>query len=165
MRFGIQGYPTLKYFPKGSTDPTPYEAGRSEAAFVKFLNEKAGTNRAVGGGLNELAGRIEAFDNEILQLVRGDADSLKAVSEKIEELAKNVTGKYAPYYIKALVKLASNEAYVEREYKRLEGILKRGGLASTKADELRSKANILSRFFVEKTEKSETEKVDAKDEL
>jgi hypothetical protein len=30
-----------------------YEGGRSEADFVNFLNEKCGTQRAVGGGLTD----------------------------------------------------------------------------------------------------------------
>ena len=31
----------------------PYEGGRSEEAFVAYLNEQCGTHRAVGGGLND----------------------------------------------------------------------------------------------------------------
>lgn len=30
-----------------------YDGGRSEADFVSFLNDKCGTHRAVGGGLND----------------------------------------------------------------------------------------------------------------
>ncbi len=34
-------------------EPEEYDGERSEEAFVKFLNEKCGTQRAVGGGLND----------------------------------------------------------------------------------------------------------------
>jgi protein disulfide-isomerase A6 len=53
--YEISGYPTIKFFPAGSKDKKPldYEGGRDEAGFVKFLNEKCGTQRAVGGGLND----------------------------------------------------------------------------------------------------------------
>ena len=52
-KYGIDSYPTIKFFGKGE-DKTPvdYKGSRSEDALVQFLNEKCGTHRAVGGGLN-----------------------------------------------------------------------------------------------------------------
>lgn len=41
-RFGIQGFPTLKFFPAGSTEPEDYEGGRTAADLVRYMNEKAG---------------------------------------------------------------------------------------------------------------------------
>jgi hypothetical protein len=52
-KYEIQGFPTLKFFPKGQSEPIEYEGGRSEEDLVKFLNEKCGAQRKVGGGLNE----------------------------------------------------------------------------------------------------------------
>ena len=51
-RYGVTGYPTLKFFPKGSSAKTPsdYEAGRDEESLMAFLNEKCGTKRVAGGG-------------------------------------------------------------------------------------------------------------------
>ena len=53
-KYGVKGFPTIKFFPKGE-DKTPidYDKGRSEEDLVKYLNEKCGTERQVGGGLNE----------------------------------------------------------------------------------------------------------------
>lgn len=72
-KIGIESFPTIKFYPKGS-DKTPivrtvlqyiiatpsyhtvlqdYEEGRDEVDLVKFLNNKCGTHRAVGGGLND----------------------------------------------------------------------------------------------------------------
>lgn len=56
-RYQVRSYPTIRFFPRGEGEVKEgilYEGGRSEADFVKFLNEKCGTHRAVGGGLNEL---------------------------------------------------------------------------------------------------------------
>lgn len=53
LKYGIQSFPTIKFFPKGSSEPGDYTGERTEQAFVDFLNEKCGTQRAVGGGLNE----------------------------------------------------------------------------------------------------------------
>jgi len=43
-RFGVQGFPTLKYFPKGSTTPEDYDGGRSAQDIIDFVNRKAGSN-------------------------------------------------------------------------------------------------------------------------
>merc|ERR1740131_364853 len=46
-RFGVTGYPTLKFFPEGSTDPDDYEGGRTADDVVSFINGKAGTSAKV----------------------------------------------------------------------------------------------------------------------
>ena len=53
-KYEISGYPTLKFFSKDNKDkPLDYEGGRTEEDIVSFLNEKCGTQRAVGGWLND----------------------------------------------------------------------------------------------------------------
>lgn len=52
QKYGVSSFPTIKFYPKGG-EPIAYEGGRQEADFVEFLNEKCGTHRAVGGGLND----------------------------------------------------------------------------------------------------------------
>ena len=52
-RYGIGSFPTIKFFPKDNKEGEAYTGGRTEADFVNFLNERCGTQRAVGGGLNE----------------------------------------------------------------------------------------------------------------
>eukprot|EP00003_Mantamonas_plastica_P000210 TRINITY_DN101_c0_g1_i3.p1 TRINITY_DN101_c0_g1~~TRINITY_DN101_c0_g1_i3.p1 ORF type:complete len:323 (+),score=103.19 TRINITY_DN101_c0_g1_i3:40-1008(+) len=42
-RFGVSGFPTLKWFPKGSKDPKDYTGGRSADELVKWVNAEAGT--------------------------------------------------------------------------------------------------------------------------
>ncbi|KAG8969234.1 hypothetical protein FRC03_003759 [Tulasnella sp. 419] len=69
-QYEVSSYPTLKFFPKGTDEKTPvdYTGGRGEADFVKFLNEKCGTHRAVGGGLNEFVSelvRIGLYPSEV----------------------------------------------------------------------------------------------------
>ena len=41
-RFGVKGFPTLKWFPKGSTTPEDYSGGRGLDDFTKFISEKTG---------------------------------------------------------------------------------------------------------------------------
>lgn len=42
-RFEVKGYPTLKWFPKGSTTPEDYSGGRTAEDIVGFLNSKTGS--------------------------------------------------------------------------------------------------------------------------
>ncbi|KAL9975850.1 hypothetical protein ACROYT_G013059 [Oculina patagonica] len=41
-RFGVRGFPTLKYFPKGSTSPEDYSGGREINDLVSFIEGKTG---------------------------------------------------------------------------------------------------------------------------
>lgn len=45
-----------------------------------------------------------------------------------------------------LEKLAKSRGYAEKELARLEGLIKKGGLAEEKLDDLVSRSNILRRF-------------------
>lgn len=47
QRFGVQGFPTLKFFKKGSTDPIPYDGGRDAAGLTRWMNENTGLNKKV----------------------------------------------------------------------------------------------------------------------
>lgn len=51
-------------------------------------------------------------------------------------------------------KVSANEGYVDKEIGRLEGMLKKGGLAPEKIDDLTSRTNIL-KLFKKDDEKSE----------
>ena len=51
FRYGVSGFPTLKFFPKTSKAGEEYEGGRDLDDFVKFINEKSGTSRDSKGQL------------------------------------------------------------------------------------------------------------------
>jgi protein disulfide-isomerase A6 len=46
-KYGVQGYPTIKFFPKGSTTPEEFEGGRTADTIVKWVNSKIGTSKVV----------------------------------------------------------------------------------------------------------------------
>ncbi|KAJ5177838.1 Thioredoxin [Penicillium coprophilum] len=144
---GITGFPTIKFFPKGSTEPEAYSGPRSEEAFVKFINEKAGTHRAVGGGLNSLAGTIAALDEIVTENVA--AKKFDKLVTEVKKAAKGLPDKYAEYYVKAAEKLSQNEGYAVKELTRLRKVLAKGGSAPEKLDDILSRSNILSRFVGE----------------
>ncbi|KAL2023913.1 hypothetical protein VTK56DRAFT_690 [Thermocarpiscus australiensis] len=163
--YGVTSYPTIKFFPKGSTTPEDYTGGRSEEAFVTFLNEKTGTHRAVGGGVDATAGTVEALDAILSKFASGTSlnEATAEAKKAAEGLKDEAQRKYAEYYIRVFDKLSKSEEYAVKELARLEGIIKKGGLAPTKLDELTSKTNIL-RKFVEKATGGE-EEGEKKDEL
>lgn len=154
--FGIQGFPTIKYFPAGSSEAVAYEGGRAENNFVDYINEKVGTHRVVGGGLDKKAGTIPTFDSLVAKYV--PTKSFAKLSDEIKKSAKNVQAQYAQYYIKVTEKLKESEGYVTKEFNRLTKIVSKGGLAPEKLDDLISRSNILRQFL------GETEK-ESKDEL
>ncbi|GLT42618.1 hypothetical protein SLA2020_166080 [Shorea laevis] len=43
-KYGVQGYPTIQWFPKGSLEPKKYEGPRSAEALAEFVNTEGGTN-------------------------------------------------------------------------------------------------------------------------
>ncbi|KAI1164279.1 thioredoxin-like protein [Nemania serpens] len=160
---GVTSYPTIKFFPKGSAEPESYDGGRSEVELLEFLNSKAGTHRVPGGGLDATAGTIDILNHIALRYSAG-ADKLAELAAEAKKAAKSLSNdaqyKYAEYYIKVFDKLAQNEGWVAKESARLDNIIKKGGLAPSKLDELQSKSNILKKYIDQVVEK-----VVGKDEL
>lgn len=123
--YEVTSFPTIKFFPrstKGKKTPVPYEGGRSEADFVKFLNEHCGTNRAVGGGLNDLAGLLPQLENHVLEFFAATKNkrqkALASVKTEVSKLQKDAE-KAGAWYVRALEKtLKDGEAWVEKEHKR-----------------------------------------------
>ena len=140
---GVKSYPTIKYFPKGSKEAVDYTGGRTEADFVEFMNEKAGTHRMVGGGLDITAGTIDTLDS-IVSTMTGS--NMAEIQEQLTKAAVDAKDKYAEYYVKVANKLKENQVYAEKELARLEGLIKKGGLAPEKLDDLTSRSNILRKF-------------------
>ena len=141
----VKSYPTIKFFPKGSKVGQAYEGGRSEADLVGFLNEHAGTHRAVGGGLDTKAGTIEVLDAVVAKFTGGA--SLASIAEEAQKAAKSLKDKYATYYVKVFEKLTKSDGYVQKEIARLNNILNKGGLAPAKMDDIIIRKNILSKFL------------------
>jgi protein disulfide-isomerase A6 len=116
-RYGVGSYPTIKFFPKGG-EPVAYEGGRSEEDFVSYLNEHCGTNRALGGALNDVAGRLPAFDEIASKFFVAEAASRDAIFQEANVLAAEV-GTAAKHYLRAMEKvLNGTEDYFVKESKR-----------------------------------------------
>ncbi|KAL3434914.1 thioredoxin-like protein [Aspergillus tetrazonus] len=142
---GVTGYPTIKFFPKGSTEGIVYQGARTEEAFVDFVNNNAGTHRAPGGTLNEKAGTILALDEIVAKYIT--SKNFGELVDEAKKVAKTVGGKYAEYYVKVAEKLAQNEEYAAKELERLKKVLSKGGSAPEKMDDMVSRSNVLRKFL------------------
>jgi len=156
-RFEVQGFPTIKFFPKGNKAGEEYNGGRSEEDFINFLNERCGTNRVAGGGINEEAGRFEAFDKIAEQFMK-DVDSRAsgiADIEKALETDQPDHKKAGQYYVKVMKKIEDKgEGYIQTEITRLENILS-GHMTADKRDQMFKRKNILNVFKKATTGKEE----------
>ncbi|KAF3908389.1 Thioredoxin [Orbilia brochopaga] len=137
--YGITGYPTLKFFAAAHGDVQAYDGGRDEESLVDFINERAGTARTPGGGLNDKAGTIAILDEE--------------------------GSKYKEYYIKVANKMKEKSAYVTDELARLSKMIAKGGLHQDKLEDITKRHNILKRFQEGAAGEAAESSAPAKDEL
>ncbi|KAL1891377.1 hypothetical protein Cpir12675_004991, partial [Ceratocystis pirilliformis] len=157
---GISSYPTIKWFPAGSTVGEPYDGPRNEEGILAFVNEKAGLHRTSGGSLDHVAGTLASLDSLVVKLTGGStfSDVLTQAKAESSKLSADVQKKSAEYYVRVLTKLGENHEYAKKELARLQGMLAKGELASEKRDELTIKANILKKFEEVKIAAGETVK-------
>jgi len=149
LKYDVKSFPTIKFYPKGG-EPISYEGGRQEADFVEFLNEKCGTHRAVGGGLNDQAGRHLEFDALASKFFTATGAARDAIYKQASVFAAEI-GPAATHYVRVMEKVINGkEDYVTKESKRLASILEKRVLASAKLDEIKIKANVLAAFAAEK---------------
>jgi len=154
--YGISSFPTIKFFGKDDKkSPIDYDGQRTEEAFVAYLNEKCGTHRAVGGGLNDKAGRVEKLDDLASQFFVGAADARKKIYDEAITVAESA-GSYGQHYLKVMQKVVnSSDEYLAKETKRLNTILKKRTMSDSKLDEIKIRANILGSFAEKKLEEAE----------
>ncbi|KAE8657631.1 Protein disulfide isomerase-like 2-1 [Hibiscus syriacus] len=148
-KYGISGFPTLKFFPKANKAGENYEGGRDLDDFVTFINEKCGTSRDAKGQLTSKAGILSSLDAIVKEFVAASADEKKSVFSKIEEEVEKFTGstmRYGKIYLKAAKSCLEKGAdYPKKEIERLQRILDKS-ISPAKADEFTLKKNILSTF-------------------
>ncbi|XP_058189942.1 protein disulfide-isomerase like 2-1-like [Rhododendron vialii] len=148
-KYGVSGFPTLKFFPKSNKAGEDYNGGRDLDDFVTFINEKCGTSRDAKGQLTDKAGIVESLDALVKEFVSAGSEEKKAIFGRIEEEAEKLKGSAARYgkiYLKAAKSCMEKGAdYAKNEIQRVERMLNKA-ISATKADEFTLKKNILSTF-------------------
>ncbi|MCL7038766.1 hypothetical protein MKW94_025000, partial [Papaver nudicaule] len=148
-RYGISGFPTLKFFPKGNKAGEDYDGGRDVDDFVSFINEKCGTSRDGKGQLTSQAGIIASLDALVKEFVSAGNEEKKAVVSRLEEEVEKLedsSARYGKIYLKAAKScLEKGSDYATKEMERLKRMLEKS-ISPAKADEFTLKKNILSTF-------------------
>nr|GMD48323.1 probable protein disulfide-isomerase A6 [Ipomoea batatas] len=148
-KYGVSGYPTLKFFPKGNKAGEEYEGGRDLDDFVNFINEKSGTSRDAKGQLTSKAGIVEHLSNLAKEFVSAIDNEKKEIFSKLEEEVEKLSGpsaRYGKIYLKVAKScMDKGTDYAKNENQRLERMLSKS-ISPTKADEFTLKKNILSAF-------------------
>jgi protein disulfide-isomerase A6 len=101
QEFGVQGYPTIKYFAPGSSEPEDYDGGRTAEAIVRWAEEKFAENisppevveavssSVVGGACEKHPLCVLSFLPHILDCDaacrNGHIDNLKKLGEKYKK--------------------------------------------------------------------------------
>jgi len=147
-RFGVTGYPTLKWFPKNTKEGEAYSGGRTPKEFVEFVNEKSGTERIVGGGFLDTAGRIAGLDAIVAKFKANpsqrnalvvEAEKFNAAGDKNAEFAK-----FYPIAMKRII--AKGQGFVAEESARLARLLAGGGITAKSVAQFSKRINIVKQF-------------------
>jgi len=148
-KYDVSGYPTLKWFPTDDKKGQEYDAGRDMAAFVEFVNKKAGTERTADGGFLDSAGTIPELDEIAAKFIanpKDQADLLKELDNKIKELSSHKNAEYAKFYKLGLKKIAEKGAsFAAEEVSRLKRMLS-GSVTPDKLAEFSKRINIAKKL-------------------
>jgi protein disulfide-isomerase A6 len=149
-RYDVGGYPTLKFFPAGASEPEAYEEARELEAMVGFVNKKTGTMRLPDGGLMPTAGRVEALDGVIKGAgYKVDAVLVEALKIAIELLTGSELVKAAAYVTAAEKILAKGDAYLLKEITRLQGMITGSSVVPEKKTAFQLRKNVLAAFIMQ----------------
>jgi protein disulfide-isomerase A6 len=151
-RFGVSGFPTIKYVARDATGkadasaPT-YEGGRDLETLVEFVNKQAGTARRSDGSLLQTAGRVAALD-ALASGFTGSPSTLASAKAAAAALVSSSDVTSAALYLRAFDKVAEKgAAYIPKEIKRLDGMLADEGVSKAKKGEIALRRNVLAAFI------------------
>jgi protein disulfide-isomerase A6 len=109
-RFGISGYPSIRFFPPANKKGEEQGNFADAEKFIDWMNDKAGTFRAIGGGLKTTAGKVKLLDKIVMGLDEAEGD-LKAFATSFAEAIEGLKGHRfendAKLYVEIAERLAS----------------------------------------------------------
>ena len=145
QKYGVTGFPTLKWFPKANKAGEDYNGGRDEKDFIKFFSEKVGSKRVEGGGLTEDAGTDTELDLLASGFMAANKNARSGMKARMKTRAAAVADT-GSVYLKIVDSIEKKgDEYVTTEIDRITKMLN-GKLVAAKRDELQIRRNILRKF-------------------
>jgi len=143
-RFGVTGFPTLKWFARGQpvSSPETYQGSRTADGFLGFITDKLEADKGFG--------RIDLIDPIVESFLTGDKDEIiKLVEEKVDAL-EGEEQENGHVYLRLMRKTKEKGAeYLTTERERVKRIIESGSVNQDKALELSRKVSIISAFLPE----------------
>lgn len=160
-KYEVTGYPTIKFFPPGSTEPEAYEGPREVEDMVMFINEKVGTQRAGDGSLLSTAGRVTVLDELLSKLGHKiEVSAVEQIKTAVKSLENGRIAGYGKQYVAIAEKvLAKGADYVEKELARLAKMVKSPSLKPEAKAGFQLKQNILRAFSAAEEKKEPAEEL------
>jgi protein disulfide-isomerase A6 len=100
-RFGVSGFPTLKFFKKGSTEPVDYNGGREAGDIVEYINKESSSKGRIAKATSAVVVLSpDNFDSVVLDATKevfvefyapwcGHCKRLTPIWEKLSSVFKN----------------------------------------------------------------------------
>jgi protein disulfide-isomerase A6 len=145
-KYDVSGYPTLKWFPPGSSEPEDYQSGREADALIDFVNEKVGLARTKGGGMAPTGGLVSSLDDMLASTSSFDnglVDSLQAAVDGLTGMDATNGARYVSVAKKVAEK---GTEYVKNEIARLTKMVANPAIQPDKKTNFHYKLNVLRMF-------------------
>jgi len=150
-KYGVTGYPTLKSWSQGAEEWDSYSGARELKDLVAYVNEKAGTERLPGGGLDEQSGRHAELDALVKEFIEASESAREAVIAKAEALVGKLSAKLkaiAKFYVSFMKKVVTRGVqFIETELARIQRIIESGSVGPIKLTSFQKRLNILKAFI------------------
>jgi len=147
--YGVTGYPTIKFFPKDNKEGETYNGGRSPQDFVDFINSRAGTERTVGGGFSEQAGRTSELD-EIAREFMASPSSRQSLLDRATKIVDSQTEKikeWSKFYTMTMKRvIEKGDKFSSDESLRLKRLIDSGSINAKNIEQFSKRLNIVKQF-------------------
>jgi len=145
-KYGVSGFPTLKFFPPSDKSGVSYEGARDLSALVTEVNTRASTKRTTDGLFESSVGRVTELDEIAEYFLAKPKERVKLITQA-EEAAKKSGNANAEWYVKFMKAIDKKGAdWVSQEKERVQGYLNERKVDGKKIDELSIRLNILEAF-------------------
>jgi len=147
--YGVTGYPTIKFFPKDNKEGEAYNGGRTPQDFVDFINQRAGTERTVGGGYSEQAGRNSELDEIAKEFVftPSSRQSLLERATKVVDSLADKAKEIAKFYTLTMKRIIEKgDTFASEEALRLKRLLDSGSINTKNVEQFAKRLNIVKQF-------------------